>query len=170
MPTVGTDSKYLSELIAGPVPFVGNDVANFHTARVNMRAVTSAITGAKIGQPLVYNATGGITAFVPFVAQTISDVTTSTLPDLSPVCLLIGNSEGAGIMPEDGLDITADTNAVVTVLYRGPIAVKQDGIEFGGVTSGAAGANGIALKAQLEAQGIRVLPATTVVTPSFVSY
>ncbi len=165
MPTVGTDNKYLSELVSGPVPFESSDHANFYTARVVVEAITGGgdLSLDPVGTPLVYDPVN--TVFVPYVAQDISAVTTSSLPDESPVCILIGPQEGAGLASEN-IAIAEDATATVTVLFRGPMAIKDDGMAWGAITS----QNQIEFRAQLEKQEVRVKAATTAVTPSFVDY
>ncbi len=165
MPDVGTDNKYLSELIAGPVPFASSDHANFYTARVTVEAISGGgdLSLDPVGTPLVYDAVN--TVFVPYVAQDISAVSTSSLPDESPVCILIGPAEGAGLASEN-IAIADDSTAEVTVLYRGQLAIKDDGMAWGAITA----PNQAEFIAQLEKQKIRVLPATTAVTPSFADY
>jgi len=163
MPDVGTDNKYLSELIAGPVPFVSSDHANFYTARVDIYANGADLDLDPVGTPLVYDAAAGGGNFVPYIAQDISLVTTSSLPDESPVCLLIGPATGAG-SASSNITVTDGSSLEVTVLFRGPIAVNQDGMDLTGIAAG----DVTEFVAQLEKQAVRVLPVTTTVAPQHV--
>lgn len=159
MPTVGTANKYLSELVAGPVPFQDPEVANFYTARVNLTAVGADVDYV-VGTPLVYDAAN--TGFVPYLAQDISAVTGSPLPDESPIAIFIGSANVAG----DPVTVAQDADVTCTVLFRGPIAVNTDGMELTGI-----GAGDVAeFVAQLEKQEVRVIAASADIDPSHVDY
>jgi hypothetical protein len=157
MPDVGTAKKYLSQLVAGPIPFEGPDVANFFTARVNLTAVGGDVDYV-VGTPLVWDATN--TGFVPYVAQDISAAGASTLPDESPVAIFIGSAASAG----EPVTVAEDGDTTCTVLFRGPIAVNTDGMELTGITS----QNVSEFVVQLEKQEVKVISASTAVTPSHV--
>lgn len=163
MPTIGTAPKYLSELVSGPVPFESDLIANYYIAKVDVEAIGADVT-LQIGSPLVYDTVN--TVFVPYVAQDISAVTASSLPDLvSPVCVFLGPETGAGMGDGDTVILTGATETV-TVLWRGPFAIKRSGLVQGSITN----QNMDEFVTQLQVQGIAVTPAATLVTPSHVDY
>lgn len=161
MPTVGSDSNYLSELVSGPMPFNGFDNAGgFHTAVVKMFSATE-VEIDPVGTPVIWSAATDGGSFVPYVAQDISAVTSSGLPNDAPIAIVIGPDEGAG-MQTAPIVLEAGVAQNVMVVFRGPFAVKVAGMSFGASTEGQI----TAFRTQLEKQDIKVKDAATVVDPT----
>lgn len=167
MPDVAVSQKYLSELVSSPVPF-GSENAKFYTARVMVSAVGSDLSLDPIGTPLISSVLAGNT-FIPFVDQdpTDADAQGSSLPNQSPVCLVLGPAKGAGM--GDGPIVIADGESTeVTVLFRGNFTVKKAGIDY--VTAAVSAPSQADFELQLEKQNISVKAAAQTVDPSFVDH
>lgn len=167
MPDVAVSQKHLSELVSTPVPF-GSENAKFYTARVMVSAVGSDLSLDPIGTPLIYSIADGNT-FVPFVDQspTAADALGSSLPNQSPVCLVLGPAKGAGM--GDGPIVIADGDSVeLTVLFRGNFTVKRAGIDY--ATAAVSAPRQADFELQLEKQNISVKAAAQTVDPSFVDH
>ena len=96
-------------------------------------------------------------------------VNASTLPDESPIGVVVGGALGLGF---NNSDVTVDADGeTVTVFFRGAnnAGVIRNGIDYtaGGVTTSAA--NQLAFEKQLQRQGIVVVDLAEVITPSFTS-
>ena len=167
MPTLYKERKMVSDYVGG---FTDVHGTQFSCARVTVVA-PSTITVDPIGFPVMWNGT----AFKLFVTgDDIAAITTdSTLPDGSPVGVIVGSKAGFG---ENVEDVTFGTGGEeFTVMFRGPGSVKADEIDYthadvAGNTLGEAdaGEKGEFL-IQLEKQGIAGLSTAAVVTPTYVT-
>ena len=160
MPVVGSSRKKISELLLNTSTFDDEFGLNYHLATVGVEAASNT-DEVPIGIPLVYDGTAG--AFVRYLAQDISAVTSSSLPDDSPICIAVGAKEGLGFNKEDVTLSTTATN--LTVIFRGPAGLLNEGIDWGSAT----GPNQIEFRTQMEKQGLSIQTRATAVTPSFVS-
>jgi hypothetical protein len=80
----------------------------------------------------------------------------------SEICIAVGAAEGRGF---NQTDTTIDTDAVdMTVIYRGPAAVVEDGFTWGDVAE----ADQDEFYAALDRKGISVIESGTTVAPTFV--
>lgn len=161
MPTASIETKQLSELFIGPHPFIGSYESNFYTAIVPIEAVGADLDIPAIGSLLVSNDTN----FVPYLAQDISTVATSPLPDEAPICITLGHATGVGTN-SDNLEATTGSTVDAIVLYRGPFNVNKDGMELTGIGAGDVDE----FVVQLEKQLLHVMLETTTVDPDYVDY
>lgn len=161
MPVNGTGRKYLSELFKGVAPFAQLNGVRFNFATVD---VTGSDSVDNIGIPLIWNNTSS--HFEVYVAQDIDTVIStggSPLPDGSVLGLSVGNFAGLGNNEAD-TDLS-DSDAQMTLLYRGDAAIVEDEIIWGS----AAGPAQTAFLAQLENQRITTVDNATTVTPAYTS-
>lgn len=156
MPLISEGRKHLSEFEAGFLKFGTESAVEYSFATVGVEGTGSI---EPIGTPLVYDATAA--AFVPYLAQDISAVTTSTLPDgASPVCVTVGQAQGVGV---NNADVALSSTPVnMKVMWRAG-AVQEAGFEWGSIT----GPNQTEFRQALEAQGVAVVASTTDASPEF---
>lgn len=161
MPVVAESRKHLSELIKGVAAFECDAKVNYNYATVSVRTVSGTADVDPIGTLVVWD--NANSAFVPYVAQDISAVTGSPLPDASPVAITVGTQEGVGFNKADAALTT--TPISMTVLFRGPAAVTREGYETAGIGAGDLDE----FDAQMEKQGVAVVASAETVVPSFVT-
>jgi len=156
MPLQYEGRKHLSDVEAGYFSFGTTSAVEYSFATVGVEGTG---TMEPIGTPLVYDATAS--AFVPYLAQDISAVTASSLPDgVSPVAVSMGEATGLGV---NTADISLSSTPVdVKVMWRAG-AVKDGGIEWGSVTA----PNQALFRQALEAQGIAVVESAADANPEF---
>ena len=155
--------------------FVSNYVAeDFETATSRPSFATVVVKGASqvvdpIGLPVISDSAG---AFVFYKeASNIATVTASTLPNGSPIGIIVGAKEGFGHNTEN---VTVTAGGVnMTVMYRDGV-VLGDNIDFAitqttGTVDGAPAlsAKQIAFKLQLEKQGVVLKSKAATTTPSY---
>ena len=155
MPLLFTERKTYTDVVKGVSKFETEAGVDYHFARATCEG---AAVVEPMGIPMVWVAADS--AFVPYLAQTIP--ATSTLPDASPVCIVVGQVEGKGV---NKADVTlSSTSQELTALYRGPAAVVTEGITWGAVSA----PNKALFVTALEKQGITVISAAQLAAPSFV--
>jgi len=164
---LNTPRKYLSEVLSN-----FNDLHNveYHFARVTV-ANADAVAIDPIGQPVVWDGTNF--AFVDEDTDLAEVTTPSTLPDGSPVAVVVGSNMGVGINDHD---VTVDSDGVeLTVVYRGPSSIKVDHIDWdvldadgdASVTPAGAAVQAAVVR-QLEAQGVAMVHSAEVINPTYV--
>lgn len=161
MPTVANSTKrrQLSELLAGYDNFQDTSGVNFHFATVDVEG-TLAIN--PIGTPLVWDNTAS--SFAVYIAQDFSALTTSPLPDKTPICITVGDNRGVGFNDAD-VQLQATTPVKMTVLFRGDASIMEAGLDW---NAGTNSTNQGLFKAKLEQQKIAITETATDVTPSFI--
>ncbi len=162
-----TDRKIYSNYV--------NEVANDRTsssfARVTLLHPDANVTVDPIGLAVISNNAG---AFVFYEnGSDIALVTSSALPDGSPIGIVVGTAEGAGISPN--LTVTP-AGVEVTVLFRDATVISSNidwtvqtvaGTAATGVTAALA-AKQAAFVTQLEKQGVKQLAKAAPAAPKFV--
>lgn len=163
MPVLDQGRKYVSEVVAGTGVIEEVNGVDYFYAQVDVKeGQTAGEVVSPVGLPLVYSA--GDSAFIPYKDEDIALVTTSSLPNESPVCIAVGAKEGIGFNKED---ITLSGTAVVmTVLFRGSASVIHEGIDY----DVSHAASEPAFEVQLEKQNIAVQTQAEEVIPSFTEY
>jgi len=157
MPLLFEERKTYTDVVKGASQFENESAVDFHFARADCEGST---TIAPMGIPMVW--VDASSAFEVFIAQTIP-AAISSLPDASPVCVVVGEKEAKGLNRKD-ITLTG-TSQDLTVLYRGPAAVVTEGIDFG-----AASAPNIALfKTALEKQNIAVISSAPSADPAYIT-
>lgn len=154
-----TQRKFLSEVVKGVSLAEIERGILISTATVDAEAATDTVEDP-IGTPLVWNNTNS--SFERYLAQDISAVTGSPLPDESPVCVSIGDRRGAGF---NTTSVTLGTTAIqLTAFYR-------DGqISYGGVDFGAATDENITeFKVQMEKQRVAEVASAAEPATSYIS-
>ena len=168
MPTLDTSRKMVSDYVGG---FTDVHGTQFSCARVTVKH-GSTIVVDPIGLPVMWDGTDfRIFKNTDDIAAVATD---STLPDGSPIGIIVGSRAGFG---ENVDNVSVGTGGTeFTVMYRGPASAKTDKIDFnaydvdGVAAVTTADAGEIAeFKAQLEKQGIAGIANATVVTPTYVS-
>jgi hypothetical protein len=165
---MATTRKYLST-------YVGNfhDLKNkeYSFAPVTVKH-GSTIVVDPIGFPVIWS--NSDSAYVFFTNTTvIADVAgIPSLPDASPIGIVVGSSMGVGVSSDDVSVGTAGTT--MYVMFRGPGSVKCDKIDWSVTdTSGtsavtdAESAQQILFIRQLEKQGLADLASATTVVPVY---
>ncbi len=159
MPVNSTGRKYLTDLLKGRDSFNTDNAVRFEFS-------TQVVTGAgpvdNIGIPVIWNNASGY--FEPYVAQDIPTVIStggSPLPGGNVVALTVGSAFGLGHNKEDTDISVADTD--MTLLFRGPSAVVNEGIIWGAAAAPAQDA----FRAQLEVQDITFIDNAEVVSPTY---
>lgn len=164
MPLLDESRKMLTDLLAAVDTVYNTQFVNFSTHRVMVQGTGSI---EPIGTPLVWNATDEM--FEVYVDQPLVsdpdatpavDVGSSSLPGGYVACISVGRREGVGLNKAD-IELNTDDGAEVSVLFRGPSQIKNDGIEWGTADPTAQAAF---IKA-LELQNISVVDAATEVDP-----
>lgn len=169
MPLLDESRKMLTDLVVAVDTVYNTQFVNFSTHRVMVQGTGSI---EPIGTPLVWNPTDEM--FEVYVDQPLvsdpgdpeaeppvapTDVGTSSLPGGYIVCVSVGRREGVGL---NSADITLSPEGTeVSVLFRGPSQIKNDGIEWGAADAAAQAAF---IKA-LELQNVSVVDAATEVDP-----
>ena len=162
-----TDRKIYSNFVSD----VAEDLSSSSFARVTLKHADADVTIDPLGIAVISDSAG---AFVFYEnGSSIAGVTASTLPDGSPVAILVGNAEGAGIHAD--LTVTA-AGVEVTVMYRDATA-QHGNIDWAVLTTAGTAATGVTaalttkqneFKLQLEKQRVKNVGSATTVTPSFV--
>jgi hypothetical protein len=161
MPTTSTSRKKLSEVLTAQSSFAVVNAVDFNYASVEVGSTGSV---DNYGVAFIYVA--GNTQFEPYVAQDIAAAITaggSPLKDGSVIAISVGDFQGKGFNAAD--TNLADTDAKMTVLYRGDAAILKEGI----IWNGADAAAQLLFLAQLEAQRITTVAKATSVTPTYLS-
>ena len=162
-----TDRKIYSNYVAGSA----EDRTSSSFARVTLKHADANVTVDPIGLPVISNNAGAVVFYEN--GSDIAAVTSSPLPDGSPIGIVVGNAEGAGIHPDT---VVTAAGVEVTVMFRDATAIF-DAIDFKVLTTAGTAATGVteavttklaAFKTQLEKQGVVELKRATTVTPSFV--
>lgn len=163
MPVYAQERKYLSSLISGPITDYAL-VADYHYAVVTVEALSGGgdVTISPLGSPLIYSDANDV--YIPFVAQDPTAVTEGGTPDEAPVVLTVGMPSALGKNDAD-IVIAEGETAEVLAVFRGPLSIKQDGIEWSGSSSAG---NKAAFVLQLQKQGISNVPSATDADPSFI--
>lgn len=162
-----TDRKIYSNYINGNK----EDRTSSSFARVTLKHADADVTVDPLGLPVISDSAG---AFVFYEnGSDISAVTASTLPDGSPVAIVVGTAEGAGM--HDDLTVTA-AGVEVTVMFRDGTA-QFGNIDWTVETTAGVAATGVTaalttkqaeFTLQLEKQRVVELESATTVTPKFV--
>jgi hypothetical protein len=148
MPIVNEGLTQYSQIVKATSKIESEGAGDFHFARVT---VVGGVADIDImGLPVVFNGAN----FEPYAAQDLAAVNASTLPNQSPVAIVVGSKMGKGINKEK---VTLTGSPVeYTVIYRGTAIVAN--------LPSAANA---AFKVALEKQGVAVQAAAEVVNPTF---
>lgn len=158
MPLLHTERAIYTDVVKGVAKNETEMGVDYHFARADCEG-SGAIE--PMGVPMVWVAAN--TAFEPYIAQTIP-TTDSSLPDGSPVCIVVGQIEGKGV---NKADVTlSGTSQDLTVIYRGAAAVLDEGITW---NVGTNAANQLLFRTALEKQGIAVISSATAADPAFVT-
>lgn len=162
-----TDRKIYSNYVAGSA----EDRTASSFARVTLKHADADVTVDPLGLPVISNNAGAVVFYEN--GSSIAGVTSSPLPDGSPIGIVVGSAEGAGIHP----NIVVTTAGVeVTVMFRDGTAIF-DNIDFKVLTTAGTAATGVTeavttkltdFKTQLEKQSVKELKKATTVTPSLV--
>lgn len=158
MPVNSTGRKYLTDLVKGVDSFSEDSAVRFSYETV---AVGGTGEVDNIGIPLVW--VNANSRFEVYVAQDISAVTGSPLPEGFPIAISVGDKFGVGRNRAD--TNLATSGQQMTVLYAGPAAITNEGIVWGSATSG----DQDEFRDQLEKQRMRIVANATTVTPAYTS-
>jgi len=141
-------------------------------ARVTVKNAGGNAIVDPVGLPVISDSLG---AFVPYAnGADITAVTASTLPDESPVAVIVGPAHGAGMNTHDVTITAAGTE--VTVMYRDAV-IKGDNIDWAWLDTAGVAATGVTAAdateqadfiTQLEVQRVKNLTSAEVVDPSYV--
>ena len=161
MPTLAnsTRRRQISELIKGFDNFQYEKGINYYFATVDVEG-TALIN--PIGTPLVWITASA--SFAEYIAQDFSGFVDSPLPDKTPICISVGDGRGVGFNDED-IQLQATTPVKMTVMFRGPAGVVEEGLDW---NTGTNATNQGIFKAKLEQQSIAVGETATEVTPSYI--
>lgn len=168
MTTVSTPRKYLSTYVE-TFTEVGNKEFSF--APVTVKHASTKVFDP-IGLPVIWS--NSDSAYVFFTNSTvIADVAgIPTLPDASPIGIVVGSSMGAGINDVDVSVGTAGTT--MYVMFRGPGAVKTDKIDWAvtdtsdaSCVTDAESAQQVLFIRQLEKQGLAAVTSATTTVPVY---
>lgn len=144
MPINATQRAYLSDVLAGVSSFEGDTKTNYNFASVEVGGTGSIPC---IGVPVVWN--DDDEQFEVYVDQDIDNAGSSSLPNGSPIAIVVGDNYGVGFNKKD---VDLSETPTMTVLYRGSAAILKEGMVWGQATTNAQAA----FLAQLETQGITV--------------
>jgi hypothetical protein len=162
-----TDRKIYSNYIVESL----DDRTHSTYARVTLKNAGGTIVVDPVGLPVMSDSAGAFKLYDN--GDDISAVTASTLPDGSPVAILVGSARGAGV--HDDLTVTA-AGVEVTVMFRDGHAVF-DNIDFGLLTTSGVIATGLtaanageqtAFKLQLEKQRVKNVEKAVAADPKLV--
>lgn len=163
MPLLDESRKMLTDLLTAVDTVYNTQFVNFSTHRVMVQGTGSI---EPIGTPLVWNATDEM--FEVYVDQPLVndpdaeppvDVGVSSLPGGHIVCVSVGTRHGVGLNAAD-VELTEE-GVELSVVYRGPSQIKNDGIEWGTADANAQAAFILAL----ERQNVSVVDAAVEVDP-----
>lgn len=163
-----TDRKIFSNYIAE----CNNDRTHSTYARVIVKNAGGDVVVDPIGYPVISDNAGAFKLYAN--TDDIAAVTSSTLPDGSPVGIIVGGARGAGINQTDETITAAGTS--MTVLFRDATAVFDsinygltdvDGVIATGATEADAGEKA-AFALQLEKQRVKNLELAPAADPKFV--
>lgn len=162
MPVVANSTirKRLSELIKGYDTFQDDAGVNFNFAIVDVKG-TLAVD--PIGTPLVWNNT--TSSFEVYIAQDFSSITTSPLPDKTPICITVGDHRGRGFNDSD-VQLISGTATKMCVIFRGTAAISEAGLDW---NAGTNATNQGLFKTKLEQQRIAVVTDADTVNPTYVT-
>lgn len=162
-----TDRKIYSNFVTESA----QDVPASSFARVTLKHPDANVTIDPVGLAVISDNAG---AFVFYEnGSSIALVTSSALPDGSPIGIVVGTAEGAGVHPN--LTVTA-AGVPVTVVYR-DASVQHSNIDWSVLTTAGTAATGVTaaltakqneFKLQLEKQRVKNVGSATTVTPTFV--
>lgn len=156
MPVVATTRPFTSSVLKSHDSY---ENVNFNFATVLVKTASGTVTANPLGLTLIWDA--GLSAFRQYLTSDNSFALTSTLPDASPICVSLGDSQGIGF---NTTDVTITTGGIyLSVIFRGgPDAeIIEDGLVY---AAGNDAGDKAAFRTQLEKQGIKVsnkLPAAT---------
>ena len=156
MPLLSTERKVFTEVVKGVAEFENISGVDYNYARA---ACEGSAAIEPMGVPMVWVAASD--AFEVFVAQAIPTVD-SSLPDGSPVCIVVGQKEGRGV---NKADVTlSSTSQDLTVLYKGAAVIVSEGVTWGSIS----GANKALFLKALAKQDILSTTSATVADPAYV--
>ena len=155
MPVIDQSRKYLSEVVKGLGLFTNSAGTNYSYAVVDVKG-TAAVD--PIGTLVVWDDTD---AFEPYLAQDLSAVTASVLPNGAKVAVTVGTTQ-SGVGTDLG-DVTLSATATKMVVVYRHAELDKGGFEEGSITA----PNLAEFITELENQGVAVYDPATNVIPSY---
>lgn len=158
MPVVATTRKFLSDVLWDAAD---NDTYTKSWATVNVRTTSGSLSKSPLGIPVIWD--NAISAFRPLADGDTIPTTASTLPNNSPVAIVLGSATAIG---DDKVDVTLTTTAQpLSVAFR-DVALVKEGIAY---EVSVLGPTKALFEAQLEKQSMVVRAKSTAITQSFVA-